>query len=300
MGKTKLITAIVLSIGMLSVTAQYNFDFGIRLGGSNYLGDIGGKEKTRRDFVMDMKLNQTRWVFGGFARYKFASNFAGNLSVNYGRIQGDDALSTNLGRRTRNLRFQNNILDITARGEYYFFEVNDVGNHGRYWVDMKVYAHGGLTAFHHNPKGSLDGSTWVPLQPLETEGVHYSKWGLGIPAGLGLYFTFKRKHRIGWDFSWTTTFTDYLDDISTQYADKGTGTQAALLANQSANVTSDEALLANFQPGSKRGDPTHNDSYLFTTLSYSYLIRGQSNFYRQSYGWLSGKKKSVRKVRAKF
>lgn len=300
MVKTKLTAAIVLTLGMLSATAQYNFDFGVRLGGANYLGEMGGKEKTRRDFIMDMKLNQTRWVFGGFARYKFSNVLAGSFSVNYARIQGDDALSTNLGRRVRNLRFQNNVLDITARGEYYFFSVNDVGNHGRYWMDMKVYAHLGVSGFHHDPKGSLDGFSWVKLQPLQTEGVKYSKWGVGIPAGMGVYFTYKKKHRFGWDFSWTTTFTDYLDDVSTQYVDLGTGNQASILANQSSAVTSDEAILANFAPGSKRGDPTHNDSYLFTTLSYSYLIRGQTNFYRQSYGWLSGKKKSVRKVRAKF
>ncbi len=300
MKKTKLILlAAIMGLGSLVGSAQYNLDFGIRLGGTNYLGDIGGKELTRRDFIWDMKLNQTSWVFGGFARYKFTSALAGSFAVSYGRIQGDDQESTNIGRNTRNLRFRNDILDLTARGEYYFFEANDVGNRGRYWVDFKAYVHGGLSGFRHNPKGSLDGGNWVELQPLQTEGVQYSKWQLGIPAGIGVFFTYKREHRFGWDFSWTTTFTDYLDDISTVYVDHSDANTAAL-ANQSANITDDQALLNNFRPGEKRGDPTHNDSYLFSTLSYSYLIRGTNSFYRQSYGWLSGKRKSVRKVRAKF
>ena len=81
---------------------------------------------------MDMKLSQTRWVAGGYARYKFMPSLAGNFSINYGRIQGDDALSSNDARNTRNLRFKNNILEISARAEYYLFEANDVGGKGRY------------------------------------------------------------------------------------------------------------------------------------------------------------------------
>lgn len=298
MKSTRLALTTFFSLIILLGSAQYNFDFGIKLGGTNYLGEIGGKEKTRRNFVMDMKLKQTSWVFGGYARYKFSKSIAGNLSVSYGRIQGDDALSSNIGRNTRNLRFRNDILDITARGEYYFFEANDVGGRGRYWFDFKAFAHLGVAGFHHNPKGGTDKNSMnTELQPLQTEGVQYSKWQIGVPGGLGVFFTYKRKHRIGWDVTWTTTFTDYLDDISTVY---NVGPDAGDIANQSAAVTDDEVLLGSFQAGEKRGDPTHNDTYMFSTLSYGYLLRGSNNFYRQSYGWLSGKKSKSRKVRAKF
>ena len=298
MKSIKLALLALFSFTVLAGNAQYNLDFGIKLGGTNYLGEIGGKEKTRRNFIMDMKLNATSWVFGGYVRYKFTNAIAGNFSINYGRIQGDDANSTNIGRNTRNLRFRNDILDFTARGEYYFFEANDVGGRGRYWLDFKAFAHLGVAGFRSNPKGGPDKySMTTPLQPLQTEGVKYSKWQIGIPGGLGVFFTYKRKHRFGWDVTWTTTFTDYLDDISTVYAQ---GPNDGSIGNQSAAVTSDEALLANFDVGQKRGDPTHNDTYLFSALSYGYLIRGSNNFYRQSYGWLSGKKSRSRKVRAKF
>ena len=139
-------------------------------------------------------------------------------------------------------------------------------------------------------------SLWVG-SPLLEPGVKYSKWGVGIPGGLGVFFTYKRKHRIGWDITWTTTFTDYLDDISTVYAHSP---YEGNIANQSAAVTSDEALLGSFDVGEKRGDPTHNDTYVFSTLSYGYLLRGSNNFYKQSYGWFSGRKSKSRKVRAKF
>lgn len=297
MDNTKLVLITFFSIIVLLGNSQYNFDYGIKLGATNYLGDIGGQEKTRRDFVMDMKLSQTRWVAGGYARYKFMPSLAGNFSINYGRIQGDDALSSNDARNTRNLRFKNNILEISARAEYYLFKANDVGGKGRYWLGFKTFFHFGVSAFYHNPKGSFDGSSWTELQPLETEGVYYSKWQIGLPIGAGLFFTYKKKHRIGWDFSYTITFTDYLDDISTEYKQ---GAFEGNIGNQSGLTNAGQDVLGSFDVGQKRGDPLHNDTYIFTTFSYGYLIRGRNNFYRSSYGWTGKRRSRSRKVRAKF
>ncbi len=286
----------------------YKSDIGFKVGVANYLGEIGGKEKIRRDFVWDMKIPQTRSSASVFGRYKFNDYVAANLAFNYNRIKGDDNLSTNPGRVNRNLRFVNNIFDFTARSEGYFYKINDVGNRGRYYVSFEAYGHLGVSAFYSNPKGSLDGSTWVPLAPLQTEGVDYKQFGVGIPAGLGFYFTVKRKHRIGWDLTWVTTFSDYLDDISTVYADPATlSSEAAALANQTANVTSDPAIISSYGPPSennngKRGDPTHNDSYLYMNLSYSYVLKGRykGNFSTGKYGNKKRKRKTVRKERVKL
>src|SRR5690606_29267820 len=56
--------------GLEAAQAQYAWDVGIHLGGANYLGEMGGVDQPRRDFVWDMKLGQTRWAVGGFARRK--------------------------------------------------------------------------------------------------------------------------------------------------------------------------------------------------------------------------------------
>jgi len=297
MNNTGLVFTTFFFLIVLLGSSQYNLDYGIKLGATNYLGDIGGQEKAGRDFIMDMKLSQTRWVVGGYARYKFTPSIAGNLSVNYGSIQGDDALSSNKGRNTRNLRFKNKILEISAKAEYYIFEANDIGGKGRYLLDLKTFAHLGITGFNHNPKGSFDGSSWTALQPLQTEGVNYSRWQIGIPAGVGLFFTYKNKHRIGWDMTWTITFTDYLDDISTVFYQ---GPLDGNIGNQSGLTNADEQLLTNFDVGQKRGDPMHKDNYMFTTFSYGYLIRGKNSFYKSSYNFKRAKKNKERKVRAKF
>lgn len=297
MNNIRLVLTIFFSLIVLLGSSQYNFDFGIKLGGTNYLGDIGGQDKTGRGFIMDMKLSQTSWTAGGYARYKFSPSIAGNLSVNYGKIQGDDALSSNKGRNIRNLRFKNNIFEISARAEHYIFEATDIGGRGKYNLDFKTFYHLGVNAFNHNPKGSFDGSSWTPLQPLQTEGVNYSKWQIGVPVGVGLFFTYKNKHRIGWDVTWTITFTDYLDDISTVFYQ---GPLDGNIGNQSGLTNADEQLLASFDVGQRRGNPTNNDTYMFTTLSYGYLIRTNNTFYKNSFGWMRKKKGSSRKVRAKF
>ena len=83
----------------------------------------------------------------------------------------------------------------------------------------------------------------------------------------------------------------------------GANGTAAHLASQSTYVDDGSGPIPapiQYSMGTKRGDPTHNDSYLTMTLTYSYVLRGQSNFYRQRHSWVRGKKRIGRKSRAKF
>lgn len=285
-------------------SSYYKLDVGGYLGMSNYLGEIGGKEKTERPFIWDMKLNQTRWSMGGFARYKINDFIAIQASLNYLRIQCDDKLSTNRGRRGRNLNFRNDILDFAVRGEVYIYNIPDVGGTGRYRLDFKSYAFVGVGAFLHGPKTIYEGS-WVKLRDLKTEGqaTPYSKVGICIPTGLGFYFTKKRKYRIGWEMSWRLTFTDYIDDISSVYADPSVlESQAAIdLANRHDEVEGnpDVPAYGHYEPGEKRGDSSDNDTYFYMGVSYSYVFRGRNSFYSQNYNWIGGRGKRDR-VKVKF
>ncbi|MCO5273491.1 MAG: DUF6089 family protein [Flavobacteriales bacterium] len=312
-GKIPLALLVVLGLTMAGESrAQYDWDIGGHLGGANYLGEMGGKEKTRQDFIWDMKLSQTRWAVGAFARRKLTRSWSVNAGLMYMRIQGADHLSTNEPRVGRNLNFRNDMLEIYARPEFTLFQDNDLGGRGRYRTDFRLFAYVGAALYLSNPKGQLNHTgEYFGLRDLDTELAGYSSMGFAVPAGMGFHFTFKRRHRVGWDFGWRTTFSDYLDDASTVYADPaelpgGATGQAALLANQSGYIygpdglTPDPVGLAQYTAGNKRGDPTHNDSYLTMTLTYSYVLRGQSNYYRQRYNWMRGKKRIGRKSRAKF
>lgn len=287
--------------------AQYNWDVGFHLGGANYLGEFGGKEKTRQDFIWDLKMGQTRWAVGTFARRKINRLLSFNAGLMYFRIQGGDYLSTNPARVGRNLNFRNDMFEFYLRPEFTLFQDNDLGGRGRYRTDFRLFAYVGGSVYFSNPKGQLNHSgDWYNLRDMNTELTSYSQFGVAVPAGIGFHFTFKRRHRIGWDFGWRTTFTDYLDDASTVYADPSAlpSADAVALANQTNFIDrgTNSAIPAPIQyaPGSKRGDPTHNDSYLTATFTYSYVLKGQSNFYRQRYSWMRGKKRIGRKSRAKF
>ena len=307
-----LIFSLVTSVGF----SQYKWDFGTNLGAANYLGEIGGKEKTRRDFILDLKLSQTRSSVGTFARYKINPDIYIRGSITWNRISGADKFSTNPGRVGRNLSFRNDIFETSVVGQYMFYDIADLGRTYRYRNDLKAYVFTGFTGFYNNPKAEYNGS-WVALSPLHTEGQGivsgapkpYGKFQLAVPAGAGFFFTISKIYRIGWEINWRTTFTDYLDDASTVYADPAAlGSQEAMdLSNRNSELgeynpkTDGIADPKNYTPGSKRGDTTHNDSYLSTTINASYVLKGKSKFAKSKYkSYFKGKKYTKRTIRAKF
>ncbi len=295
----------------LSVSAQRRVDFGIALGVSNYLGDIGGKEKTRRDFIADIKMSKTRWNAGGFVRFRWMPRISLKASLDYLRIEGDDKLSSNPARNARNLSFRNDLIDLGATSEFFFFEDNDIGNTYFNATSFRAYVFGGVGCVYSNPKALYNGS-WVNLRPLQTEGVKYKAFVLNVPVGVGFYFTFKKKHRIGFEYNFRTTFTDYLDDIHAGWADPSTLTPTGLaLSNRTVELTDlDPGFAKNFgynpveNPTNLRGNNKHRDSYMTLNISYSYVLRGKPSFYKGYYksttGGFFGRPGKSRKVRAKF
>jgi hypothetical protein len=284
-------------------SSYYKLDVGGGLGLSNYLGEMGGKEKIGRDFIMDMKLSQTRWALGGFARYKMSPYWSLRADLTYGRIQGADRLSTNRGRKGRNLSFINDMLELTARAEIILYNDNDVGGRGSYRLDFKSYIFAGVGVLIHGPKTLYNGE-YVKLRPLQTEGVKYGLATATMPIGTGFYFTYKRKYRFGWELGWRMTFTDYLDDVSTFYADPSTlaNPTAIALANRRPELGNDPSvpIEAHYTPGNRRGDPKDNDNYFYMLFTYSYVFRGKNSFYTQHYSWLGGRKSKYTKARIKF
>jgi hypothetical protein len=304
MMKKLLVLIFVFTLSMGANAQRYNLGFGLRGGVANFLGDIGGGDVSR-NFVYNLELKDTRWSTGAFVRYRFHPLFAVQGSFTYARIQGMDSNSENRARQGRNLNFTNDMFDLSAKFEYYpqILSVSDVGFRGRYRTDFQTYFFAGLGGVLHNPKGQLGGTGQkYKLRPLMTEGVKYSPVVFQLPFGGGFYFTHKRQHRIGFEYGWSWTFTDYLDDISGVYADPsamGSDPIAAQLANQytgAGNVPD----ITNYTPGNKRGDATDRDNYMLMTVSYSYLIRTKSGFYKKNYSWMYGRKRRFGGTKAKF
>ncbi|HTF04715.1 MAG TPA: DUF6089 family protein [Bacteroidia bacterium] len=314
--------ATLLALPLLS-KAQYYWDFGGGFGAANFLGEMGGDELTRRDFIADLKLQQTRTAINGFARYKISPMFSVKAGITWAVVRGADSLSSNPPRHYRNLTFKNNLVEALAECQFFFYEVNDLGHTYRYKDNFRAYIGLGVGAVYHNPKGFYQGE-WVNLRPLTTEGIRYTQVTLVIPASAGFYFTINKRHRIGWNLCWRTTFSDYLDDVSGQYADPSLlpSDMSAIMADRTDHAAADAfGLQAGYGPGwgnnfgystyvdqegvqhfNKRGDNTHNDSYITTQVEYSYVLRGRSSIYKSKYGNIfKGRNKyKRRKVRAKF
>jgi hypothetical protein len=79
MKKLLLLSAFILSI--YSLKAQYDMDFGLNLGATNYVGEIGYAESSR-DYL-DVSLQTTNFLVGGFYRYSFTPNIAAKIQINY-------------------------------------------------------------------------------------------------------------------------------------------------------------------------------------------------------------------------
>lgn len=305
-----LLLAAVMPVALFS---QYQLEYGGSIGVSNYLGDIGGKANTRKDFIADMKMAKTRYDLAAFIRYRIRRELYLKGELSYIRLEGDDALTTNPARHYRNFNFTNNVIELDATAQWMFYENTDLGASYRFRNALRFYAFAGVGVLYHNPK-TVSGGSKVALRPLMTEGQEtpYKKFVLAIPAGIGFHYTLKKRHRIGWEINWRTTFTDYIDDIKGNYPDPNSISPEAAAAVFTTNAAEADAYEAGFSKNydgvnegkglDKRGDPTHNDAYITTSISYSYVIRGKSSFYRSRYGSFFRKKgrKVIRRIRSKF
>lgn len=294
---------IVLFTVSASLSAQYSMDFGVSLGGSNYIGEVGGSGSEPKPWILDMNLAKTNIGFGGFYRINFTRNIAAKLSVNYARIGGADSLSGIATQRARNLSFRTDIIEASLVAEYYFFTMNDLSRSSSARIDFGsyIFAGGGVALFY--PYAQYD-NKWYYLRPLQTEGVDnaYDEMTVVVPLGAGATFTFDKKIKLGIEFGYRFTFTDYLDDISTRYAEESElpFQESIQLANRSDQAYArGEANLpprANFIPGSIRGNPETNDGYFIGQISLSYNIASKNSFTKARYNSVINR----RRKRTKF
>jgi hypothetical protein len=287
-------------------------EIGIQVGTSAFLGDLGGQSGIGRPFLRDTDFKAIRPAFGVFARYNFGANFSARAEINYLRVFGDDALAGkgfNAEQRPangdaawfryyRNLNFRSRIWELAVAGEIipYNFEMD--GGYSGYNV-IAPYGLIGAGVMNFNPQGYYNGR-WVDLRPLSTEGqglvsgrAKYNTTQLFIPMGFGVKWIYNDQFTLGLEVSHRLTFTDYIDDVSTNYVDPSVFFQnftpdkaalAAAMARRSVEI--DPGLINGIvsAPGQQRGDPKDNDSYYTITVKFSYLFDPQDAGGSRRYG----------------
>lgn len=260
-------------------------EVGLFGGTSFYLGDLNPKGV--------FKFSQP--AFGIFARYNLNWHWAVKGSVNIGWIKADDAMSSDPAQISRNLSFKSVVADFSATLELNFLRFRP----GDTKTPFTPYMFGGICLFKFNPKGTIQDSTYIfsdgvarfvqggtyALQPLGTEGQNtpdnqlkkYSLTQVGIPFGIGFKMNLTERLLIGLEWGMRKTFTDYLDDVSGNYADpvKLAAQYGAVSAAFSDRTIPDpdEPVVSNI--GRQRGNPKTKDWYSFAGITISYNIKSR-------------------------
>ncbi|HEY2722953.1 MAG TPA: DUF6089 family protein [Chitinophagaceae bacterium] len=275
-------------------------EIGLGLGPLIFLGDLGGARGVGRTFVKDIDYPLTKLSKGVFLNVTPNEWLGFRIAANFGVLDGNDKEAPNKGgdevtRLQRNLNFKTNLAEFYAATEFYptvFLEKYD-GLKGK----LRPYGIIGVGVYHFNPKTQDNAGNWVALQPLHTEGEGFAEYPdrkeykltqLEIPMGFGVKYYLKENMFIGIEILHRKLFTDYVDDVSTNYIDpslfdKYLTPQNAALAKE-LNYRGTYAW-ANTRPGAivgeKRGDPTQNDAYFSTIIRLGWRLNSNPGSVRQ-------------------
>lgn len=259
---------ILLVIVSGSIVKAQNWEGGLFVGASNYRGDLAPHVAPK----------ETHPAIGFFVKRNLSQFFSFAISAKQGTISGDDENFDHL--QDRNLSFESEITEVSAIFEFNFFPFLK----GLKPDQFTPYVYSGLAFFRFEPTTRLDGTTY-DLREFRTEGQgvtsdapsQYSRFQPAIPIGGGFKLQLNRRLNLTWKLGYRATFTDFLDDVSTDFPGKDAlanskGSTAVRLSDRSA----DEWFTGK---GKQRGNPQNNDWYLFTGFTFSYNIENPDCFH---------------------
>ena len=204
------------------------------------------------------------------SEYIFSRRISVKAELTWFRIAGSDKIA-NDDRVERNLSFTSNNQELSVQGVVHFLqEPKQFYKRSAF----NAYAFAGIGLLHINPKAEYEGKKY-PLQPLQTEGVKYSRYQTTIPYGIGIKIMIDPLHNLIIEGGYRSTFTDYLDDISsrryTNPADLkgGPGGLSAILSDRRKERDPDYPL--DYTRG-VRGNPKQNDGYFLMNVKLQYYL----------------------------
>lgn len=253
---------------LLLFTAQLifaqRFHVGVFGGLAAYNGDLTDK-------VFPKKV--TNGAIGITGNYELTDNIMLRAGYTYAIVGGADRFSDDPELIGRNLSFETSVNEFSLLGEYYLLNLYD--------NRISPYGFAGLAVYHFDPYAYNGGSNKIYLKELSTEGQGlpgyaskpYALTQLAIPFGAGVKFAVTDNLHLGLEIGYRKLFTDYLDDVSTTYADP-----ADLLAGKGQlsvdmSYRGDDVGLPNYPAkGVQRGSAAKKDAYYFTGLHLTYRL----------------------------
>jgi hypothetical protein len=241
------------------------------------IGIFGGLSNYQGDLV-DKPYKSSKGAFGLTGTFPISQRFNVRAGLTLAKVAGADSLGKKPELRARNLSFQSKITEFSLVAEYNIFNIDDIR-----WTP---YLFAGAAIFHYNPYTFDSAHNKVFLRPLTTEGQGlagypdkpYSLTGFAIPFGAGIKYAISETLQLGLEVGLRKTFTDYLDDISTEYADPadllaGRGQQSVDLSYRGDEV----GFPAYPVKGFTRGNPKSKDYYYFSGLHLTFALGSGSD-----------------------
>lgn len=262
----KLAIGFCLALAGVATSAQ-RVHLNLFAGAANYQGDLQEKRYT---------FQQAHGVYGIGASYEISDRFMLRAGINTAKISAHDKFGRN---KDRNLNFASAITEGHTAIEFYL--------KNPYERAVTPYIFGGIAVFHFNPYTNDSSGKKTYLKPLSTEGQGfingrplYKLTQFAIPLGAGLKFAMSDNFRLGVEVGLRKTFSDYLDDVSTNYVDETTlfaqrGSRAVDLAFRGDEIKSGDPYPSD---GSIRGGQKYKDWYYFTGITASFRLGGQGNY----------------------
>lgn len=199
----------VLCCAPLATFAQ-NFHLSARIGIANYQGELQSKNIT---------FKQAKLLGSLGAQVDLSEHVTARTYFTLTGLQGDDKKGTST-MKARNLDFKSRVFEWELGAQYNILSLNNS------WWTPYIYA--GVGLFHFNPYTHNTDGAKTFLKPLSTEGQgvvpgksEYKLTQFMIPLGIGAMYAISEDVRVGFEMGYRKLFTDYLDDVSTQYVDQG-------------------------------------------------------------------------------
>jgi len=258
----KLFIPFLLLIFWLTSANAQRAEVGINAGGAGYMGDLNQNNPLKISGISA----------GAFARINFDPYWGLGLHYTYGSVQADDAKSSNTHFNQRNLNFKSNLNEISILGNLNFFDIYSPISKKRF----TPYIYAGVGGVIFNPKGYYLGEWQIPLRTSNSENRSkiYRNYAIVIPYGAGAKYKLTDNLTAFSQIGYSTTFTDYLDDVSGVYP----STQywgGVDVSDRSGEQNGGTNL---FKPGDQRGDFRKRDTYMFVSIGISYTFVSQKCF----------------------
>lgn len=261
----KILSAFLVILMLLPCIAEAQSFYAIRkertliavggIGTSTYFGELANDG----DFF-DVKPTLSAGL-----QYYFGNRFSARAELGWFQLQGDDAKADDNSRRKRNLSFTSSNFELSLVGQVNLFPMGQ-----RFYQRPKfnLYGFAGVSLLYFNPVAEYQGKKYA-LQPLQTEGVSYSRIQPVIPYGLGIRYMVDPFFNICVEGGYRLVFTDYLDDVSTIHLGPGAFTDpiAQALSDRRPEV-GQPAVPA----GTQRGNSGANDGYYHLMLKVEYYL----------------------------